>query len=754
MLNEEMAQFLGVFLDEASEQLELLERAILDLEHNSTPELLQEIFRAAHTLKGSSRAMGFTSMGELTHAMEDVFDKLRQDEIAVSLPIVDALFEGLDLLKNLKEEIATAGEATTDTSDLTSRLRAVMDGAPKAGGAAEPVAEASAGVATPGEIAFQHTALTETARMAMQDAKSVGCTVYQITVAIASDCAMKSVRALMLMQSLETIGSILATTPDEEAIENEEFEFQFGLVFASEKSVDEIRSLGMHIAELTGLEITPLSEAGKAPVTPSAPAAEAPKEAIAPAATAAVAVAPAAVSDERILDMGPAARGKAPEEAKKAVAATQGQTVRVDVSRLDNLLNLVGELVIDQTRIAQLSSRIEERFGNDALIDHLQEAAAHFGRITLEMQEEIMKARMLPIDNVFNRFPRMIRDLAQKLDKDVDLVVSGRETELDRSVIEVIGDPLIHLLRNSVDHGVEKPADRIAAGKPEKGTVWLRARHEENHIVIEIEDDGKGLDPEKLKKKAVENGALTPDAAARLSEREAINLIFGSGFSTAEVVTDVSGRGVGMDIVKSNLTRFGALLDVDSKLGRGTRFTIKLPLTLAIIRGLLVKVSSSVYAVPLASVLETLRIPSSMIHVVNHREVIVQRGVTLPLVRLHELFHGSTAVVRAVAQVAASGKRVKKEKPVLKTSSDVEESKQDRMHYVVVVGVGDRQVGLVVESLLGEQEVVIKSLGKFVGDVRGISGATILGDGSIALIVDVNGLLAIATEEKVEAYAA
>jgi two-component system chemotaxis sensor kinase CheA len=725
MPNEEMAQYLGVFLDEASEQLDVLERAILDLEHNSTAELLQEIFRAAHTLKGSSRAMGFISMGELTHAMEDVFDKLRHGELAVSHGLVDTLFQGLDLLKALKEEIASAGESSTDTAEITARLRAVLDGAaPAESGTAGPAAESSA---------FRHGALSETARMAALEARAAGCDVYRLTVSVAHDCAMKSVRALMTLQSLETIGSILDTTPGEEAIENEEFGHEFGLAFATERPAEDVRSLCLSIAEITEVDIQPLESSHSGPASPALATVNVPGH------------------DERVADLGPEARGKSPEEVKKAAPA-QSQTVRVDVNRLDNLLNLVGELVIDQTRIAQLSGRLEDRFSNDLLIDQLQEAAAHFGRITLEMQEEIMKARMLPNDHVFNRFPRMIRDLAQKLGKDVDFVVSGRETELDRSVIEVIGDPLIHLLRNSVDHGIEGPADRRDTGKPEKGSVWLRARHEENHIVIEIEDDGKGLDPDRLRRRAVENGSLTPEAAARLSDREAINLIFGSGFSTAETVTDVSGRGVGMDIVKSNLTRFGALLDVDSRVGRGTKFTIKLPLTLAIIRGLLVKVSSGVYAVPLASVLETIRIPASQVHVVNHREVFVQRGSTLPLVRLHELFHGGTAVVETRGNHAR-----KSDSLTLESAQDVEEKKREQTYYVVVVGVGDRQVGLVVESLLGEQEIVIKSLGKFVGDVRGISGATILGDGSIALIVDVNGLLTIATEateEKVGAYAA
>ncbi|HXG24653.1 MAG TPA: chemotaxis protein CheA, partial [Chthonomonadales bacterium] len=300
-------------------------------------------------------------------------------------------------------------------------------------------------------------------------------------------------------------------------------------------------------------------------------------------------------------------------------------------------------------------------------------------------------------------------------------------TELDRSVIEVIGDPLIHLLRNSIDHGLETPEERVRAGKPRKGSVWLRARHEENFIVIEIEDDGRGIDPNKLRAKAVENGMMTPDTAVRLSDRDALNLIFVSGFSTAEAVSEVSGRGVGMDIVKSNLTQFGALIDVESHVGKGTRFRIKLPLTLAIIRGLLVKVDTGVYVLPIVSVVETLKVSEQEIHLINGREVILQRSTTLPLVRLQLLFHG-------IRQECAMGYS--------------EDKAAGRTHYIVVVGAGERRVGLIVDALLGDQEIVIKSLGKFVGDMRGLSGATILGDGRIALIVDVNGLLSIAMEKR------
>ncbi len=764
-MNEDMSQYLGVFLDEAGEQLELLEQDILKLEQESSQELLQEIFRAAHTLKGSSRAMNFTSMGELTHAMEDVFDKLRHEELTVNSALIDALFQGLDMLKAMKEEIAATGTTALDTAELTTRLRAALTGAPApSGNTAKPEAAgqpAADPVSAPAEPEASPFTLSEAEEMALQDAKGNSFTAFRLKIHIAPDCIMKSVRALMVLQALERVGSILATTPGEEAIENEEFENAFEILLATRENADTLRAAASGITEIREVAIQPWDK------TAPAVAAVAPAPAAAPATTP---VPPPAAPEERVADAGPEARGKAPDEVQKIAAekkvATQAQTVRVDVTRLDTLLNLVGELVIDRTRIAQLGGQFEQRYGFNELMENLNEAAAHIGRITDELQEEIMKARMLPIDNVFNRFPRMVRDLAQKMGKDINFLIEGKETELDRSVIEVIGDPLIHMLRNSVDHGIEMPEDREKAGKPRTGTVWLRARHEENHIVIEIQDDGKGMDPEKLRAHAVRKGVMTQEAANRLTDKEAIHLIFASGFSTAQVVSDVSGRGVGMDIVKSNLQKLGALIDIESKIGVGSTFTVKLPLTLAIIRGLLVTVRGCVYAVPLASVVETIKVEADSVHVVNHCEVIVQRGKTLPIVRLRDVFDmeaHTTPAERALQREMENTRkgRGKKAAPAAESrelladpDENLMETKEENSLYLVIVGLADKRVGLVVDSLIGEQEVVIKTLGKFIGDIKGISGATILGDGRVALIVDANGLISIAIDEKGKAYAA
>ena len=751
-MNEDMSQFLGVFLDEANEQMELLEKDILQLEHSPSQELLQRIFRAAHTLKGSSRAMSFTPMGELTHAMEDVFDKLRQDKLTVNSALIDALFVGLDALKVMKEEIAATGATTLDTTAQTARLRAALDGeapaalhtAPQTSTTridAAPVPPSN-GTLDAGEISlveagFQLTLALEQ-QNALEAALETGLKIYGLRITVAEDCIMKSVRALMTLQALERVGSILATWPNDEALDNEQFDQNFEVALATSQEVETIRATINNVTEIHVALIAPWAQEAGSGYRGSG-VGNAVEEAESPTLHSTDTRYPTPDTPQDVERRSGSEDRRQKVEEKKA-PPTQAPTVRVDVARLDKLLNLVGELVIDRTRIAQLGTQFEQVFKTTDLTEHLNETAAHIGRITDELQEEIMKARMLPIDSVFSRFPRMIRDLSQKLEKEVNFVIEGKETELDRSVIEVIGDPLIHMLRNSVDHGVELPADRMAAGKPAAGTVWLRARHEENHIVIEIEDDGGGIDPEKLRANAVKKAVLTPEAAARLTDSEAINLIFDSGFSTAVVVSDVSGRGVGMDIVKSNLEKLGATVEIESKVGKGSRFTVKLPLTLAIIRGLLVNVRNGVYALPLASVVETLKINRDEIHIINHREVVLQRGRALPIVRLRDIFPvNSLAAPLAGSDGGQNETGTEKSAPVSSLAAARARKKSESL-YLVVVGAADKQIGLVVDSLIGEQEVVIKTLGKFIGEIKGISGATILGDGRVALIADINGL--------------
>ncbi|MGQ9488113.1 MAG: chemotaxis protein CheW [Armatimonadota bacterium] len=688
------SEYVAIFLEEAGEQIDVLEQDILQLEQSPSQEILNEIFRAAHTLKGSSRAMGFTAMGELTHAMEDVFDALRKGEISVSTEMVNRLFDALDTLKAMRDQIAEGGSSNITCDELVQNLRRILEGAAQEASRPDPTPTQSPPAAS------TTINLQEHEREAALTAIENGLSVYQFTIRLAEDTLMKSVRALMVLQTIDAnSGAVLASNPDEEALDNEQFDDTFELLVATDKPVDELRNLLLQISEIRDVAAKPWQ--GMTPATSTAQP---------PSATGLTTVLSAEEEKGEPL-VSPSAPPATEAEKTATRTPVVSQTVRVDVQRLDTLLNLVGELVIDRTRVAQLGREFEARFQHDEMVDSLQETAAHIGRITDELQEQIMKARMLPIEHVFNRFPRMVRDLAQKFGKDVQLVMEGQETELDRSVIEIISDPLIHMLRNSVDHGIEPPDEREAVGKPRQGTIRLSARHEENYILIEIEDDGRGMDPARLRETAVRKGILTREAAERLSDREAFNLIFAPGFSTAKQVTEVSGRGVGMDIVRSNIQRVGGIVEVDSTLGKGSRFSIRLPLTLAIIRALLVRVASEVYAIPLSSVLETLKIHPDSVQFVGGRPVIVLRGRTLPLISLQAHFYGEHFGISSC----------RGEEPM----------------FVVVVGLGERQLGLVVNHLIGEQEIVIKSLSRHLGEIGGVSGATILGDGRIALILEV-----------------
>ncbi|GIV21284.1 MAG: chemotaxis protein CheA [Armatimonadota bacterium] len=692
------SEYIALFLEEAAEQINILEQDILLLEQSPSQDVLNEIFRAAHTLKGSSRAMGFTAMGELTHAMEDVFDALRKGEISVSTSLVNRLFDALDTLKAMRDQIAEGGTSSIDCDELVQSLRNAL----QQHTADAPAANTSSPTQQPPQAGM---ALQEYQREAALAAIDNGLQVYHFTVRLAEDTLMKSVRALMVLQAIDAQGgTVIASYPDEDALDNEQFADSFELLVATDKPIDHLRNALLSISEVREVEASPWQETPSTHSTQPAPRFE--REPEQPAAFP--------VAERAESPVQPAVTAAGETEKTTSRAPSTSQTVRVDVARLDTLLNLVGELVIDRTRIAQLGREFEARSQHDDLVDSLLEAAGHIGRITDELQEHIMKARMLPIEHVFNRFPRMIRDLAQKFGKEVRLVMEGQETELDRSVIEIISDPLIHMLRNSVDHGIEPPEVREAAGKPRQGTIRLSARHEENYILIEIEDDGKGMDPAQLREVAVRKGVLTRDAAERLSDKEALHLIFAPGFSTAKEVTEVSGRGVGMDIVRNNIQRVGGIVDLESTPGKGTRFSIRLPLTLAIIRALLVRVAGQVYAIPLSSVLETLKIQPEMVQFLGMRPAIVLRGRTLPLVSLKAHFYGEDFSAASSAGT----------EPM----------------FVVVVGLGERQVGLVVSHLIGEQEIVIKSLSRYLGEISGVSGATILGDGRVALILEIADL--------------
>lgn len=681
----DMSQYLDLFLQDSREQLEVLESETLLLEKDPTADRLSSIFRAAHSLKGSSRAMGFHRFAELTHEMENVLDQLRNGTIQVSTAIADAVLECADTLNQMVASISDGKGDAVECAHLVAKFQGFLGAA-----SADPRTQTQPAEKSE-ELLNVEAHLTDQQRSMVELATGY-VPVYHARFTLQESCAMKFARAFMACSEIQKNGEIILSLPDAEALEEEQFEHSFDLIFGTQEPIDELVARLSSIGEMESVECTPWKAAQ-------------------PAASAATESAEISTKPELVAQA--AVQGPPTKEASGKKVAETGQSVRVDVARLDMLMNLVGELVIDRTRISQIGSDLSMKF-DDPNIEALEETVSHIHRITNDLQDQIMKARMMPIETVFNRFPRVVRDLANKLNKDIELDVTGGDTELDRSVIEVIGDPLLHILRNSVDHGIESPEDREKMGKPRKGTIWLSARHQENHIVIEIRDDGKGIDVERVKAKAVANGMLTPDAAQKMLDKEALQLIFSSGLSTAQEVTDVSGRGVGMDIVRSNLQKLGGIIDMDSAPGQGTKFSLRLPLTLAIIRGLLVRVDGQVYVVPLGSVVETLALDPSEIQSVNRNPVIVLRGLATPLVKVRDVFN---------------------------IPEGPQEEGANSQQYIVIVGLADQRVGLVVDELVGEREVVIKSISRFCGEVQGVSGATILGDGKVALIFDVNLLI-------------
>jgi two-component system, chemotaxis family, sensor kinase CheA len=692
----DMSQYVDLFLQEGEEQIEILEQEMIKLEGDPSDERMQIIFRAAHTLKGSSRAMGFSNFAELTHEMENILDQLRNHTFEVNTHIANNLLACIDALAGMMDTIRAGEGDSAEVGELVATLQEILAGnGVSTGSVNTETATEVAGSALPFE-----TKIPADVHEALDAAKEAG-NVYHVQVRLAEDCVMKFVRAFMAVNIAQEDGEVLSCFPEQEALEEEQFDQDFELVFTSSIDAVNLNEKFSGIGEVEEFAFGQWGELNPAATqVPELKVVEGSAE-------------PTKASSDIVVPKPAEGKPAAPSAGATAGVARKGdsgQTVRVDVARLDNLMNLVGELVIDRTRIAQIGAELSQRY-NDTQVEDLSETVSHIARITSDLQDQIMKARMLPIETVFNRFPRVVRDLAQKLNKDIKLDLIGGETELDRSVIEVIGDPLLHILRNSIDHGIEMPEDREKAGKTRQGVVVVSARHQENHIVIEITDDGKGIDLDRVKNKAVEAGLVSAESAAKLSDKEALQFIFHSGLSTAAEISEVSGRGVGMDIVRSNIQKLGGLIDLDTTLGEGSRFSLRLPLTLAIIRGLLVDVANTVFVLPLGSVIETLLIKKEDIQRINQREVVVIRGVTTPLVRMRSVFGIS------------------------------HELGNEEEFYVVIVGLAEQRMGLIVDKLVGEQEVVIKSLSRFCGDVRGVSGATILGDGNVALIADVNGIV-------------
>jgi two-component system chemotaxis sensor kinase CheA len=672
----------ALFLAEVDELLQRVEESLVDLERAPDDQgLLNEIFRAAHTIKGSSATIGHTRMAALTHAMETRLDDVRKGTASVTPDLIEALLKALDVLKVLRDEVVTciAADVDVDAAAAAVERRSALREP-----ASSPKAKAK-----------------KRSSKAKAKATAEGAT-HRFDIVLEQG-PWAAVRALQVLLALGEHGRIVSSEPSQAEIEKEDAtvgDHMVVLVHSDRTEAELVAALNT-VPELGSIRSQTLEQP-----EPEAVAAEAEDEET-PAAGEVAAQAPKAGSATA-------------NAAAAAIAASRGAstTIRIDVARLDALLNLVGELVIDRTRLFQLGSSLVDQFGDDRILGDLQQTALHIGRITDELQEQVMKSRMLPIESVFNRLPRVVRDVASKQGKQIELIIEGKDTELDRSVIEEIGDPLLHLIRNGVDHGIETPEERLAAGKPAEGRLKLSAQHADSFIVIALEDDGKGINVDAVKRKAVERGVVSQEQADRMSDREAVQLIFAPGLSTAEKLSDVSGRGVGMDVVRANVEKINGTVEVETRKGQGTTFTIRLPLTLAIVQALLVRVAGGIYALPIHSVTETLRIAPDQVHQVNHREAIMLRDQVLPLVNLRHVF--------GLEDASAS---------------------RDSSRLVTAVHTNNRQVGLIVDGLVGEQEIVIKPLGQLVGDVAGVSGAAILGDGSVALIVDVAALIAAAIKD-------
>lgn len=680
----ETNQYMEMFLDESREHLQSLNDGLLSLEND--PEdlsVLNEIFRNAHTLKGMSATMGYTKTAELTHDMENLLDMLRKEQLKVSSEIIDVIFKCVDSLQEMVENIGNGeSEDLVDVSDLVRQVNAIAKG--DAAPAAEEAEEAAEGE----NAAAPVLELNDTDETVIREAKNSGLIPYAVHVEIAESCLLKSARSYMVMNVLDELGDVIKSVPPAQDLEQEKFDHSFDVVIVTDAEPKAIEDGVSAISEITEVKVTEITLSASKEETKE----EAPK-----------AAAPAAKKAEpKKADAKAEAKKPAGKNDKKAHVA--GQSVRVDIEKLDTLMNLVGELVTNKVRLEQI--------GMTHRLTELTETLEQMDRVTSDLQSVVMKVRMVPVSQVFNRFPRMVRDLAKELNKDINLTIEGEDTELDRTVIDEIGDPLMHLLRNSLDHGVEHPDDREAKGKPRTGEVGLIARHEGNNVVIMVTDDGAGINADKIRNKSVEKGMISREEADALPDADAVRLIFLPGFSTAETITDVSGRGVGMDVVRSKIESLGGHVDVETKIDEGSVFKIKLPLTLAIIQAMLVKVQDEMYAIPLGSIDSTINITPDDIKTVQNKEVIVLRGQIIPIARLGE---------------------------VLSVPKGADNDEEDI--FVVVVHVGDHKIGIVVDNLIGQQEIVIKTLGKLLSGLKMLAGATVLGDGHVAMILDVSALM-------------
>ncbi|SDM64935.1 two-component system, chemotaxis family, sensor kinase CheA [Fictibacillus solisalsi] len=651
------SEYLDIFIEESKEHLQSINQHVLLLEKQ--PEELatiQEIFRSAHTLKGMSASMGYDDLANLTHAMENVLDGIRNGKLHVTQQLLDSLFVSLDHLEEMVMSIAAGGDGKKDTKELIHILNGIL----------EEDAQDKAQTDIRNE---DFSSYDEFERSAIHQFLEQGFLGYRIEVTLDKECLLKAVRAYMVFNALENLGDIIKSEPSADLIEREQFNQSFFVTFITQQEAATIESELLSISEIKKVTLTPLQ--------------------------------PLSSSEQKKAVEVDAQKGST-EDSKKNPQPKSAKTIRVSIERLDLLMSLFEELVIDRGRLERISSEVK----NAAL----QETVERVSRISSDLQELILTMRMVPVDQVFNRFPRMVRGLAKDLHKKVDLQVEGAETELDRMVADEIGDPLVHLLRNSLDHGIEDPEHRIRSGKSEKGTITLKAYHSGNRVFIEIKDDGAGIDADKVLNRAVQKGIISENSARTLTGRHVYELLFAPGFSTAEVISDISGRGVGLDAVKNKIESLGGSVSVDSKAGEGSTFTIQLPLNLSIIPSLLVEAGTETYAVPLPSIIETALVDPEDIIMVHKQPMMDFRGKVIPLVSLNDWLE--------VPQEAKL---------------------EETQRAVVIVKKENKWAGLTVDGLIGQQEIVLKPLGNYL-DAPFVSGAAILGDGQVALIIDCNSL--------------
>ena len=706
----DVSQYLEIFIDETSEHLQNLSDCIMELEKDpENMDTINEIFRAAHSLKGMAGTMGFKRMQRLTHDMENVFQEVRSEKVKVTSSMIDLLFKCLDAIEGYLDNVkASSDEGTEDNELIIKELNdfiAAEDGAAAAPAQAEPKKEeAPAQTAGGDDKKYFEFGLSESEKDKIKQAEEGGAHIYGMTIYIQKECLLKAARAFLVFKAVEEFGEILVYNPSSQDIEDEKFDCDFSIFIASDEPYEKIAEAAKSVSEIdkvVGEEVKYETLAAKQEKA-EADAAAAEKSQDAPAEAAPAQEQPQAQAAK------PAAKTQSSGNKKQTVAKpVTNRTVRVDIEKLDALMNQVSELIIAKNSLVSISSTDSGDFQNQSFHEQIE----YLERITTNLHESVMKVRMVPIESVVAKFPRMIRDLSRKLDKKMELYMTGEDTELVRTVVDQIGDPLQHLLRNSADHGLEDNATRIAKGKPEVGSIFLNAFQEGNNVIIQVGDDGNGIDVEAVRNKAIERGVITEEQAETMSQKEIINLLFLPSFSMAKKITDISGRGVGLDVVKSNIEALGGDVEVKTELGVGTTFTVRLPLTLAIIQALMVEIRDEKYAIALGSISNIEDIPVKDIKYVEAQEVIHLRGKVIPLIRMDQVLDIEP----------------KEEEPESLT--------------VVIVQKGENLAGLVVDNLIGQQEIVIKSLGKYINNNKIISGATILGDGEVALILDVNVLM-------------